>query len=113
MNAPSARAPLPPSLIHALEARFGPRFSTSTAVREHHGRDESPYAPMLPDAVVFAESTDDVVAVLQQAAAHRVPVIPYGVGSSIEGHLLALHGGISIDLGRMNAVLYAVKTPRT
>ena len=60
---------------------------------------------MLPDAVVFAESTDDVVAVLQQAAAHRVPVIPFGVGSSIEGHLLALHGGISIDLGRMNAVL--------
>jgi len=105
MNAPSARAPLPPSLTDALEARFGPRFSTSTGVREHHGRDESPYAPMLPDAVVFAESTDDVVAVLQQAAAHRVPVIPYGVGSSIEGHLLALHGGISIDLGRMNAVL--------
>ena len=105
MNAPSAPAPLPPLLIHALEARFGQRFSTSTGVREHHGRDESPYAPMLPDAVVFAESTDDVVAVLQQAAAHRVPVIPYGVGSSIEGHLLALHGGISIDLGRMNAVL--------
>ena len=74
-------------------------------MREHHGRDESPYAPIPPDAVVFAESTDDVAAVVQLAAAYRVPVIPYGVGSSIEGHLLALHGGVSIDLGRMNAVL--------
>ena len=75
-------------------------------MREHHGRDESPYAPLPPDAVVFAESTDDVAAaVVHGSRAHRVPVIAYGVGSSIEGHLLALHGGISIDLGRMNAVL--------
>ena len=105
MNAPVSHAPLPASLATALSARFGDRYSVAAAVREHHGRDESPYAPLPPDAVVFAESTDDVVTVVQLAAAHRVPVIPYGVGSSIEGHLLALHGGISIDLGRMNAVL--------
>jgi D-lactate dehydrogenase (cytochrome) len=105
MNAPASHAPLPASLATALAARFGDRYSVAAAVREHHGRDESPYAPLPPDAVVFAESTDDVAAVVQLAAAHRVPVIPYGVGSSIEGHLLALHGGISIDLGRMNAVL--------
>ncbi len=105
MNAPASHAPLPPTLIHALSERFGARFSTAAAVREHHGRDESPYAPMPPDAVVFAESTDDVSAVVVLAAAHRVPVIPYGVGSSIEGHLLAVHGGISIDLSPMNAVL--------
>jgi D-lactate dehydrogenase (cytochrome) len=105
MNAPASHAPLPPTLINALAARFGARFSTSAGVRDHHGRDESPYAPMPPDAVVFAESTDDVVAVVLLAAAHRIPVIPYGVGSSIEGHLLAVHGGISIDLSRMNAVL--------
>ncbi len=105
MNAPASHAPLPPTLVHALAERFGARFSTAAGVRDHHGRDESPYAPMPPDAVVFAESTDDVAAVVVLAAAHRVPVIPYGVGSSIEGHLLAVHGGISIDLSHMNAVL--------
>ncbi|HQR69979.1 MAG TPA: FAD-linked oxidase C-terminal domain-containing protein [Burkholderiaceae bacterium] len=105
MNAPASHAPLPSSLTSALGNRFDVRFSTAVAVREHHGRDESPYAPMLPDAVVFVESTDEVAAVVQLAAAHRVPVIAYGVGSSIEGHLLALHGGVSIDLSRMNAVL--------
>jgi D-lactate dehydrogenase (cytochrome) len=105
MNAPASHAPLPPTLAQALTKRFGARFSTAAGVRDHHGRDESPYAPMPPDAVVFAESTDDVAAVVVLAAAHRVPVIPYGVGSSIEGHLLAVHGGISIDLSHMNAVL--------
>jgi D-lactate dehydrogenase (cytochrome) len=105
MNAPASHAPLAPVLVHALTERFGTRFSTAAGVRDHHGRDESPYAPMPPDAVVFAESNDDVVAVVRLAAAHRVPVIPYGVGSSIEGHLLAVHGGISIDLSAMNAVL--------
>ena len=91
--------------LRALAERFGTRFSAAAAVRDHHGRDESPYAPMPPDAVVFVESTEEVAAVVQLAAALRVPVIPYGVGTSIEGHLLALHGGISIDLGRMNSVL--------
>ena len=105
MNAPASHAPLPASVVAALAERFGTRFSASQAVREHHGRDESPYAPMPPDAVVFAETSEEVAAIVQLAAAHRVPVIPYGVGSSIEGHLLALHGGISIDLSRMNAVL--------
>jgi D-lactate dehydrogenase (cytochrome) len=105
MNAPAPHSPLPAALIEALHTRFEQRFTTAAAAREHHGRDESPYAPMPPDAVVFAESTDDVAFVVQQAALHRVPVIPYGVGSSIEGHLLALHGGISIDLSRMAAVL--------
>jgi D-lactate dehydrogenase (cytochrome) len=105
MNAPVPHSPLPATLIDALRARFDQRFTTAAAAREHHGRDESPYAPMPPDAVVFAESTDDVAFVVRQAAQHRVPVIPYGVGSSIEGHLLALHGGVSIDLSRMTAVL--------
>jgi D-lactate dehydrogenase (cytochrome) len=105
MNAPVSHAALPPALVQQLTARFGVRFSTAAAVREQHGRDESPYAPMPPDAVVTVETTEEVAAIVQLAAAWRVPVIPYGVGSSIEGHLLALHGGISIDLGRMNAVL--------
>ncbi len=109
MNAPlssqALRRPLPPAVIDELRTRFGERFSTAEAVREHHGRDESPYAPVPPDAVVFARSTAEVAAVVQLAGQHRVPVIAYGVGTSIEGHLLALEGGISIDLSQMNAVL--------
>ena len=109
MNAPlptqAMRKPLPPAVIEPLEALFGERFSTADAVRDHHGRDESPYPPLPPDAVVFARTTEEVAAVVRLAAAYRVPVIPYGVGTSLEGHLLALEGGISVDLSLMNAVL--------
>ena len=112
MNAPASPfalrpegKPLPPAFAQRLADRFGARLSTAAAVREHHGRDESPYAPMLPDAVVFAESEDDVVALVSLCAEHRVPLIPYGVGSSLEGHLLAVQGGVSLDLSRMNRVL--------
>ncbi len=101
---PPRRAP-PPALLEALRARFGERLSTSAAVREHHGRDESPFAPVPPDAVVFAESTQDVADAVSLCAAHGTPVIPYGVGSSIEGHLLAVQGGVSVDVSRMNRLL--------
>ena len=97
--------PVPAALIEALKARFGPRCSTAMAVREHHGRDESSFQVPPPDAVVFAESTQDVADAVRLAAEHEVPVIPFGVGSSLEGHLLAVQGGISIDLGGMNRVL--------
>jgi len=75
------------------------------AVREQHGRDESSFEVPPPAAVVFAESTQDVAAAVKLANEFSVPVIPFGVGSSLEGHLLAVQGGISIDLGRMNRVL--------
>jgi D-lactate dehydrogenase (cytochrome) len=75
-------------------------------VREQHGRDESAYTTVPPPAaVVFALSTDDVAFTVRHAAEYAVPIIPFGVGSSLEGHLLAVQGGISIDLGRMNKVL--------
>jgi D-lactate dehydrogenase (cytochrome) len=109
MNAPlptqATRRPLPPAVIEALKAAFGERFSTADAVRDHHGRDESPYAALPPDAVVFARTTDEVAQLVRIASAHRVPLIPYGVGTSLEGHLLALEGGITVDLSTMNAVL--------
>jgi len=108
MNAPSSvevRRTLSPALLSELRALFGDRLSTAEAVREHHGRDESPYAPMPPDAVVFAHSTEEIAELIRIAGRHRVPVIPYGVGTSIEGHLLALQGGISVDLSQMNRVL--------
>src|SRR5215213_4018527 len=114
MNAPTALAQLVPDvqqravpapLIEALKSRFGDRCSTAMAVREQHGRDESSFQVPPPAAVVFAESTEDVADAVRLAAQYDAPVIPFGVGSSLEGHLLAVQGGISIDVGRMNKVL--------
>jgi D-lactate dehydrogenase (cytochrome) len=96
---------VPAELIAALQMRFGAQCSTAQAVRDQHGRDESAFSVPPPAAVVFAESTQDVADAVKLAAAHRVPVIPFGVGSSLEGHLLAVQGGISIDVSRMNQVL--------
>jgi D-lactate dehydrogenase (cytochrome) len=97
--------PVPAAMLEALKTRFGERCSTARAVREQHGRDESPFDVPPPEAVVFALNNEDVAAVVTLAAAHGVPVIPFGVGSSLEGHLLAVQGGVSIDLSRMNQVL--------
>ena len=93
------------SVVSELKALLGDRVSTSAAVREHHGKDESyfPYAP--PDAVVFLKTTEEVRDVVNICRRHRVPMIPYGVGTSLEGHILAVHGGVCIDLSQMNAVL--------
>jgi D-lactate dehydrogenase (cytochrome) len=102
---PPPRAPLPADFLRDARAAFGDRFTTSEAERLQHGRDESSYQPMPPDAVLYAVSTEDVAAAVRLCAAHRVPVIAYGVGSSIEGHLLAVRGGLSIDLSRMDQVL--------
>lgn len=114
MNAPAAAhhllpefhpRPVPQALLDALAARFGAQCSTALAVREQHGRDEGSIQAPPPAAVVFAESTRDVQDAVRLASAHGTPVIPYGAGSSLEGHLLAVQGGISIDVGRMNRVL--------
>jgi D-lactate dehydrogenase (cytochrome) len=96
---------VPAEMLAALKARFGDRFSTALAVREQHGRDESPIDAPPPEAVVFCESTADVAAIVALADQYAVPVIPFGVGSSLEGHLLAVQGGISIDLSRMNSIV--------
>ena len=108
MNAPDPRfAPpaMPAALLAALTERLGARCSTALAVREQHGRDESIFDVPPPQAVVFAENEAEVAFVVQQAALHRVPVIPFGAGSSLEGHLLAVRGGISLDVNRMNALV--------
>jgi len=109
MNAPthagSLRRPVPQACLDGLRRLLGERLSVSRAVCEHHGRDESPYPPMLPDAVAYAESVDEVAAVVRLCGEHGVPLIPYGSGSSLEGHLLAVEGGVSLDLSRMDRVL--------
>jgi D-lactate dehydrogenase (cytochrome) len=99
------RRPLPDAFLASLRELFGDRLSTSQAMREHHGRDESSFDPMLPDAVVFAHTTEEVAATVALCNQHKVPVIPYGTGTSLEGHILALSGGLSIDLLQMNRVI--------
>jgi D-lactate dehydrogenase (cytochrome) len=99
------RRPVPDVMLQALRAQFGERCSTVAAVREQHGRDESPFPVTPPEVVVFCESTDEVACVVRLAAAHAVPVIPFGIGSSLEGQLLAVQGGVSIDLSRMTRIV--------
>ena len=99
------RRPFPSALLDALKQQFAERVTTSHAAREHHGRDESPFDPQLPDAVVYARTAAEVQAIVRLCAQHGVPVIPYGNGSSLEGHLLAVQGGVSIDLSEMNKVI--------
>ena len=96
---------VPQACLTTLAEAFGDRFSQAMAVREHHGRDESPYPTMPPDAVVYAETTEEVSLVARTCNEHGVPLIAFGAGSSLEGHFLAVEGGIVLDLSRMNRVL--------
>ena len=101
----AARRSPPAALIAQMQALLGDRFTTSRAVCLQHGSDESAYPPQPPDAVAYPYSTDEVAAVVRLCAAHRTPVIAFGVGSSIEGHVLAVQGGVCLDLSRMDRVL--------
>lgn len=92
-------------VIDELRAIPGAGLSTASAVRDHHSRGESHHPAAQPDAVVFPGSTADVQAIVRVCAAHRCPVVPFGAGSSLEGHVHPVHGGISIDMTRMNRVL--------
>ena len=93
------------TVLDELRAIFGERLNTSQAVRDQHGHDESFHETAPPDAVVFAESTEEVQRAVQVCAKHKVPVIPFGTGTSLEGHVCALYGGISIDVTGMNKIL--------
>ena len=98
----------PPDLESAITqicALVGDRLSTAMAVRQHHGADASWHPPLPPDAVVYAHSTEEVSAIVKICAATRTPIIPFGVGSSMEGHIGALQGGITIDLSEMNQIV--------
>ncbi len=91
--------------IEALRALLGDRLSTSAAVCEQHGKDESFHEAVPPDAVAFAQSTEEVSEIVKICARHKTPVIPYGTGTSLEGHIAALNGGVSIDVSNMNRIL--------
>jgi D-lactate dehydrogenase (cytochrome) len=93
------------AVVAALAAQFGNRLVTSQAVREQHANTTTWIANEPPDAVVFPQTTEDVQTVMRMCAAHRVPVIPFGTGTSLEGHVNAPRGGVSIDFRDMNRVL--------
>jgi D-lactate dehydrogenase (cytochrome) len=88
-----------------LKSLLGDRFSTAEAVRRHHGEDASYHEPALPDAVAFATSTEEVAEIVKVCARHDCPVVPFGTGTSLEGQVMALSGGVSIDLSQMNEIL--------
>ena len=91
--------------IAGIRDIVGDRITRSASVREQHGTDTSWHAPHPPEAVVFAHSTEEVSRIVAICAEQSVPVIAYGAGSSVEGHVGALEGGICIDVGEMNQVL--------
>jgi D-lactate dehydrogenase (cytochrome) len=93
------------ALVPHLVQRFGPRFQTGEAVRAHHAHTTTYLPPQLPDGVVFVESAEDVKEAVRLCAAHRVPIIPFGTGSSLEGQVNAPSGGISLDFSGMAKVL--------
>ena len=110
MNARDTLRERPPAaevaaVVAALARDFGPRAKTAAAIREQHGHGEALADPALPDVVVYPHTNEEVAAIVELCHAARVPVIPFGVGTSLEGHVAALYGGVSIDLSEMNRVL--------
>lgn len=91
--------------ITALKALLGDRVSTAQAIREQHGTDISYHPAAPPDAVVFAQSTAEVAEIVKICARHRIPIIPYGTGTSLEGHISAPTGGVSLDVSQMDKII--------
>ncbi len=81
------------------------QITTNESILEHHGRDESYHNPHLPDVVTFPESTEDVIRIVEYATKYKIPIIPFGVGTSLEGQIIPIYGGICIDMSRMNKIL--------
>ena len=92
-------------LLIRLQKIVGKRMSTAFSIRESHGHDESYHPTSLPAAVVFPQSEDEVVAIVNLCAEKFIPIIPFGTGTSLEGHVAALNGGVCIDLSEMNQII--------
>ncbi|MEM9146505.1 MAG: FAD-linked oxidase C-terminal domain-containing protein [Pseudomonadota bacterium] len=93
------------SAITALEPHFGARLSRAEAVRAEHGRDEAHHAPQPPDAVIWPATTEEVQRIAGTCSEHGCPIVPWGTGTSLEGHVIPVRGGITVDMGRMDQVL--------
>jgi D-lactate dehydrogenase (cytochrome) len=110
MNAPFVIRPrAAPGVVAALVAqltrRYGERAVVNAAIRDQHGRGEGLADLAAPDLVMFPETNEEVADIVRACAASGVPVIPFGIGTSLEGHIAAIHGGVSLDTSRMNRVL--------
>jgi D-lactate dehydrogenase (cytochrome) len=92
-------------LYAVLKDRFGDRFSAARAIRDQHGRDESYHPASAPDAVIFPQTTEEVAEIMVYCHAEGIPVVPFGAGTSLEGHVIALKGGICLDMSRMNRII--------
>jgi D-lactate dehydrogenase (cytochrome) len=93
------------SAIAELKTLLGNRANDSDSVREHHSRGESYHPSAAPDVVCFPATTQDVAAIVQVSARHRMPIVPFGAGTSLEAHVNAIHGGISLDLRDLNRIV--------
>ena len=91
--------------LPALRAFLGDRVTSAIAVREHHSHGESTHTPALPDLVCFPQSTEEVSRILTLSATHNLPVVPFGAGTSLEGHVHAVRGGLCLDMRLMNHML--------
>lgn len=100
-----AQSALPEALLDGLRGVVADRLQLGEAIRLEHGRSETHFPPMVPDAVVFAETTNEVVDVVKLCARHDIPIVPFGAGTSVEGNALAVKGGVSLDLSRMTRIL--------
>ncbi len=96
---------LPSTLLTKLCDLLGERLSTADAIRTFHGTDESYHLPIPPDAVAFPQTTEEIAAIVRLCVEHRTPIIPFGVGSSLEGGVLAIRGGVCIDLTGLDRIL--------
>ena len=97
----SKHSPIPSELVELL----GDRLTVDPQIREEHGSDESSHASHPPDAVAFPESTEEVAAIVKICSRHALPIVPFGKGSAVEGGVVAVHGGVCVDMSRMNRIL--------
>src|SRR3984893_3253790 len=93
------------SVIESLQQLLGDRLSTTASMRELHGKDASYHPCVPPDAVAFAQSTEEVSEIVKVCGRHKVPIIPFGSGTSLEGNVAALVGGVCIDISQMNRIM--------
>jgi D-lactate dehydrogenase (cytochrome) len=99
------RVELNPEQIQLFKSIFENRFVTTESVLDEHGRDESAFPPAMPSAVIYAKTTDEVSRVMKICYEQNIPVVPFGAGTSLEGHVLPIFGGISLDISLMNTII--------
>ena len=104
-SSPAASVRAVDAAADELKRLLGSRANDSAAVRDHHSHGESYHVPAAPDLVCFPRTTDEVAEIVKVSARHQLPIVPFGSGTSLEGHVNAIHGGITIDLREMNRVV--------